>query len=59
MHSTQEEQRVIEAKIRMRQQEIRDEEERVLKRQEISSSSQDIEASDIVCRPVAGPTSWI
>ncbi|KAI3753596.1 hypothetical protein L2E82_25654 [Cichorium intybus] len=34
-----EEQRVIEAKIRMRQQEIQDEEDRMLKRQERSSSS--------------------
>ncbi|KAJ0733469.1 putative transcription factor C2H2 family [Helianthus annuus] len=34
-----EEQRVIEAKIRMRQQEIQDEEERMLKRQETGSSN--------------------
>ncbi|CAL5362775.1 unnamed protein product [Camellia sinensis] len=34
-----EEQRVIEAKIRMRQQELQDEELRMLTRQEISSSS--------------------
>lgn len=34
-----EEQRVIEAKIRMRQQELLDEEERSLKRQEVSSSN--------------------
>ncbi|KAL0362575.1 UNVERIFIED_CONTAM: E3 ubiquitin-protein ligase DA2 [Sesamum calycinum] len=34
-----EEQRVIEAKIRMRQQELQDEEERMLKRREFSSSS--------------------
>ncbi|XWS27447.1 hypothetical protein CRYUN_Cryun26dG0116100 [Craigia yunnanensis] len=34
-----EEQRVIEAKIRMRQQELQDEEERMQKRQELSSSS--------------------
>ncbi|KAI3457556.1 hypothetical protein Pfo_014219 [Paulownia fortunei] len=34
-----EEQRVIEAKIRMRQQELQDEEERMLKQREISSSS--------------------
>lgn len=38
-----EEQRVIEAKIRMRQQEIQDEEERILKRQEMSSSSRILE----------------
>ena len=43
----QEEQRVIEAKIRIRQREIRDEEERVLKRQELSFSSGNME-------PVAG-----
>ena len=43
----QEEQRVIEAKIRMRQREIQDEEERVLKRQELSFSSGNME-------PVAG-----
>ncbi|KAG8386533.1 hypothetical protein BUALT_Bualt03G0158300 [Buddleja alternifolia] len=34
-----EEQRVIEAKIRMRQQELQDEEERVMKQREISSAS--------------------
>ena len=43
----QEEQRVIEAKIRMRQREIQDEEERVRKRQELSFSSGNME-------PVAG-----
>ena len=43
----QEEQRVIEAKIRIRQREIRDEEERVLKRQELSFSTGNME-------PVAG-----
>ncbi|KAI3769413.1 hypothetical protein L6452_00515 [Arctium lappa] len=41
-----EEQRVIEAKIRMRQQEIQDEEERMLKRQEMSSSSRIIEPNE-------------
>ncbi|XP_024967670.1 uncharacterized protein LOC112507350 isoform X1 [Cynara cardunculus var. scolymus] len=41
-----EEQRVIEAKIRMRQQEIQDEEERMLKRQDMSSSSRIIEPSE-------------
>lgn len=35
----QEEQRVIEAKIRMRQKELQDEEERMQKRQDLSSSS--------------------
>ena len=43
----QEEQRVIEAKIRMRQREIQDEEERVRKSQELSFSSGNME-------PVAG-----
>ena len=43
----QEEQRVIEAKIRIRQREIQDEEERVRKRQELSFSSGNME-------PVAG-----
>lgn len=41
-----EEQRVIEAKIRMRQQEILDEEERMIKRQEMSSSSGIIEPNE-------------
>ncbi|KAI3809649.1 hypothetical protein L1987_19246 [Smallanthus sonchifolius] len=41
-----EEQRVIEAKIRMRQQEIQDEEERMLKRQETRSSSRVFEPSE-------------
>ncbi|KAJ9560684.1 hypothetical protein OSB04_005844 [Centaurea solstitialis] len=41
-----EEQRVIEAKIRMRQQEIQDEEERMLKRQETGSSTRIFEPSE-------------
>ncbi|KAJ0684303.1 putative transcription factor C2H2 family [Helianthus annuus] len=41
-----EEQRVIEAKIRMRQQEIQDEEERMLKRQETGSSNRVIEPTE-------------
>ncbi|XP_073312133.1 E3 ubiquitin-protein ligase DA2L-like isoform X1 [Primulina huaijiensis] len=41
-----EEQRVIEAKIRMRQQEVRDEEDRMLKRREVSSSSSMRRASE-------------
>ncbi|KAI3695308.1 hypothetical protein L1987_78303 [Smallanthus sonchifolius] len=44
-----EEQRVIEAKIRLRRHEIQDEEERMLKRQEMSSSSRVIESSDAAC----------
>ncbi|KAD0085684.1 hypothetical protein R6Q59_012979 [Mikania micrantha] len=41
-----EEQRVIEAKIRIRQQEIQDEEERMLKKQETISSSRVFESSE-------------
>ncbi|KAJ7948865.1 protein SIP5 [Quillaja saponaria] len=41
-----EEQRVIEAKIRMRQQELQDEEERIHKRQELSSSSRNMAPLD-------------
>lgn len=37
---------MIEAKIRMRQQEIQDEEERMLKRQETGSSTRIIEPSE-------------
>ncbi|XP_076886324.1 E3 ubiquitin-protein ligase DA2L-like isoform X2 [Bidens hawaiensis] len=44
-----EEQRVIEAKIRMRQQEIQEEEERMVKRQDMSSSSRVIDPSDVEC----------
>ena len=50
----QEEQRVIEAKIRMRQQEIQDEEERVLKRQELSFSSGNMEPVGVEYSSVAG-----
>ncbi|GJZ24984.1 RING/U-box superfamily protein [Tanacetum coccineum] len=42
-----EEQRVIDAKIRMRRKEIQDEEERMQKRQEMSSSSRIIEPNEI------------
>lgn len=42
-----EEQRVIEAKIRMRQQELQDEEERMQKRQESSSSSNTVAAGEV------------
>ncbi|MFS7984028.1 putative transcription factor C2H2 family [Helianthus anomalus] len=42
-----EEQRVIEAKIRMRQQEIQDEEERMLKRQETGSSNRVNEPTEV------------
>ncbi|KAE9617068.1 putative transcription factor C2H2 family [Lupinus albus] len=42
-----EEQRVIEAKIRMRQQQLLDEEERMRKRQEISSSDGNVTFTDV------------
>ncbi|KAF7822540.1 E3 ubiquitin-protein ligase DA2L [Senna tora] len=42
-----EEQRVIEAKIRMHQEELQDEEERIHKRQEINSSTGNVAPSDI------------
>ncbi|CAK9144951.1 unnamed protein product [Ilex paraguariensis] len=51
-----EEQRVIEAKIRMRQQELQDEEERMQKRQEISSTSRAIGPSDVENNSVAVPS---
>lgn len=50
----QEEQRVIEAKIRMRQQEIQDEEERMQKRLELSSSSTNIAPGEVECGSTAG-----
>lgn len=42
-----EEQRVIEAKIRMRQQELQDEEERMHKRLEVSSSNVNVAVADV------------
>ncbi|KAE8677318.1 hypothetical protein F3Y22_tig00111540pilonHSYRG00207 [Hibiscus syriacus] len=42
-----EEQRVIEAQIRMRQQELQDNEERMNKRQELGSSSTAVAAGDV------------
>ncbi|KAF1897734.1 hypothetical protein Lal_00032492 [Lupinus albus] len=42
-----EEQRVIEAKIRMRQQELLDEEERMNRRQEVSSTNMNVEVADV------------
>uniref|UniRef100_A0A5B7ARE2 Putative RING-type E3 ubiquitin ligase n=1 Tax=Davidia involucrata TaxID=16924 RepID=A0A5B7ARE2_DAVIN len=48
-----EEQRVIEAKIRMRQQELQDEEERMQKRQEMSSSSRVMASGEVEYIPVA------
>ncbi|KAL1813004.1 hypothetical protein ACET3Z_023069 [Daucus carota] len=53
-----EEQRVIEAKIRMRQQELQDEEERMQKRQDIISSSSSIMRSgEVEYSAVAEPSS--
>lgn len=53
----QEEQRVIEAKIRMRQQELQDEEERMHKRLEISSASANVEVADVEYSSNAGSLS--
>uniref|UniRef100_A0A5B7AR45 Putative RING-type E3 ubiquitin ligase n=1 Tax=Davidia involucrata TaxID=16924 RepID=A0A5B7AR45_DAVIN len=47
-----EEQRVIEAKIRMRQQELQDEEERLQKRQEMNSSSRITAPGEVEYSPV-------
>ncbi|XWS10237.1 hypothetical protein CRYUN_Cryun39dG0058100 [Craigia yunnanensis] len=52
-----EEQRVIEAKMRMRQQELQDEEERMQKRQELSSSSTGVAPGDVQYSSVAARTS--
>ncbi|KAI5605193.1 hypothetical protein BDE02_01G335100 [Populus trichocarpa] len=51
-----EEQRVIEAKIRMRQQELQDEEERMQKRLDVSSSSANIEPGELECGPTTVPS---
>ncbi|GMP66260.1 hypothetical protein CsSME_00026685 [Camellia sinensis var. sinensis] len=48
-----EEQRVIEAKIRMRRQELQDEEERMQRRQEISSSSRNMAPGEVEDTTVA------
>ncbi|KAK1581370.1 hypothetical protein Q3G72_005501 [Acer saccharum] len=48
-----EEQRVIEAKIRMRQQELQDEEERMQKRQELCSSSTSVAPREVEYSAVA------
>lgn len=50
----QEEQRVIEAKIRIQQQELQDEEERMLKRQEVSCSSANMAPVEVEYCSVAG-----
>lgn len=58
----QEEQRVIEAKIRMRQQELQDEEERMHKRLEMSSSNVNVAVADVEYSSNAGNLStqfWI
>ncbi|XP_058095341.1 E3 ubiquitin-protein ligase GW2-like [Magnolia sinica] len=48
-----EEQRVIEAKIRMRQKELQDEEERIQKRQEIISSSRIVTPGEVEYRDIS------
>ncbi|KAK4753402.1 hypothetical protein SAY87_022200 [Trapa incisa] len=50
-----EEQRVIEAKIRMRQKELQDDEERMQKRQDVSSHSRTMEIEDIECSSAGAP----
>ncbi|XVF18333.1 hypothetical protein REPUB_Repub11eG0012500 [Reevesia pubescens] len=52
-----EEQRVIEAKIRMRQQELQDDEERMQKRQEMSSSSAGVAPGEVQYSSVAARSS--
>ncbi|KAK6229164.1 hypothetical protein SCA6_018115 [Theobroma cacao] len=52
-----EEQRVIEAQIRMRQQELQDEEERMQKRQELSSSSTAVAPGEVQYSSVAARSS--
>ncbi|KAB5521303.1 hypothetical protein DKX38_025622 [Salix brachista] len=51
-----EEQRVIEAKIRMRQQELQEDEERIQKRLDVSSSSANIEPGELECGPTDVPS---
>ncbi|XP_042478393.1 E3 ubiquitin-protein ligase DA2L isoform X2 [Macadamia integrifolia] len=51
-----EEQRVIEAKIRMRQQELQEEEERMQRRQETSSSSRVIAPADVEYQDAVVPS---
>ncbi|KAF1001481.1 hypothetical protein AG4045_026323 [Apium graveolens] len=52
-----EEQRVIEAKIRMRQQELQDDEERMQKRQDVSSSSSIVRSGEVEYSADAEPSS--
>ncbi|KAE8124587.1 hypothetical protein FH972_019454 [Carpinus fangiana] len=52
-----EEQRVIEAKIRIQQQELQDEEDRMLKRQEVSCSSANMAPVEVEYCSVAVPSS--
>ncbi|XVE52928.1 hypothetical protein DITRI_Ditri02bG0164000 [Diplodiscus trichospermus] len=52
-----EEQRVIEAQIRMRQQELQDEEERIQKKQELSSSSTSVAPEEVQYSSVAAHSS--
>ncbi|XP_044474048.1 E3 ubiquitin-protein ligase DA2-like [Mangifera indica] len=51
-----EEQRVIEAKIRMRRQALQDEEERMQKRQELSSSSTSVAPGEVEYSSMAAPS---
>ncbi|KAJ6753955.1 E3 UBIQUITIN-PROTEIN LIGASE DA2 [Salix purpurea] len=51
-----EEQRVIEAKIRMRQQELQEDEDRIQKRLDVSSSSANIEPGELECGPTDVPS---
>ncbi|CAI0409702.1 unnamed protein product [Linum tenue] len=51
-----EEQRVIEAKIRIRQQELQDEEDRMQKRLESSSSSSHVASEEVDCGSAAVPS---
>ncbi|XP_022717436.1 uncharacterized protein LOC111276004 isoform X2 [Durio zibethinus] len=52
-----EEQRVLEAQIRMRQQELQDDERRMQERQELSSSSSGVSPGEVQCSSVAARSS--
>lgn len=55
----QEEQKVIEAQIRMRQQELQDAEERMQKRHDLSSSSRIMNAGEVEYQDVANSSGWL
>lgn len=55
----QEEQKVIEAQIRMRQQELQDAEERMQKRQDLSSSSRLINTGEVEYQDVENSSGWV